>query len=76
MDINDPIQTKVSGKDQDMFKIEKDHSLEVNLAEQDLIEIEVNLAEQDLIEIEINLAEQDLSLDKVETDLDPDQKVS
>ena len=63
-------------KNKDMFKIEKDQSLEVNLAEQDLIEIEVNLAEQDLIEIEVNLAEQDLSLEEVETDPDPDQKVS
>ena len=46
MYIKDPIKTKVSGeKDQDMFKIEKDHSLEVNLTEQDLIKIEVNLAE-------------------------------
>ena len=48
MDIKDPIQTKVSGEiNQGMLKIEKDHSLEVNLAEQELIEIEVNLAEED-----------------------------
>ena len=58
MDIKDPIQTKVCGEiDHDRFKIEKDHSLEVNLAEQVLIEIEVNLVEQDLIEIEVSLAE-------------------
>ena len=34
-----------------MLKIEIIHSLEVSVAEQDIIEIEVNLAEQDLIEI-------------------------
>ena len=54
-----------------MFRIEKDHTLYFNLAEQDLIEIEVNLAEQDLIEMEVSQEEMDIEM---ETDPDPDHQ--
>ena len=65
MDIEDLIQRKVTGEMEQlhpikgMLEIEMDHSLEVNLTEQDLIDIDVS---QEEMEIEM------------ETDPDPDHQ--
>ena len=66
MDIKDLIQGKVTGEMEQlhlikgMLEIEMDHSLEVNLAEQDLIDL-----------IEVSQEEMEIEM---ETDPDPDHQ--